>query len=135
MIRITDKLAANADHFVNEAQRLAYVKSRCSGRAAEHIIARCREGAVEPYQTVKDLTNHLALIYLNVNRSREAKQKFRSLYIKKNQKFQDFLSEFTYLAQESNFSKEEWKDELYHRLYSKLQIIMVDQANDTEVGF
>jgi hypothetical protein len=43
-----------------------------------------------------------------------AKEKFQHLYIKTTNKFQDFLSEFLYLAQESRLAKLEWKEELYY---------------------
>ena len=38
VLLITDKLSANADHYPTAALRLAYVKSRCGGRAAQHLI-------------------------------------------------------------------------------------------------
>ena len=63
LIRINDKLTANANHFHSKAQKLAYMKSRCTGKAAKYILARCRPGAANPYNTIKDLTDHLTLIY------------------------------------------------------------------------
>jgi hypothetical protein len=135
LLRVEDKLAANADHYPTPAMRLAYVKSRCGGRAAEHLVARSRSDAVNKYQDVTDVLEHLKTIFLDVNRVIAAKEKFRRLYMKPTDKFQDFLSEFSYLAQESGLAEPEWKEELYHRIHADMQRLVIRESNDLTLDF
>lgn len=53
-----------------------------------------------------DGIEHLASIYLNPNRILEAKNNFRTLFMR-TMKFQEFHSEFSYLAQESGLASTE----------------------------
>jgi hypothetical protein len=135
LLRIKDKLAANEDHYPTAALRLAYVKSRCGGRAAEHLITRSRDEAPNKYTDAIDILDHLKTIYQDVNRVILAKGRFRSLYMKPADKFQDFLSEFSYLAQESGLSEPEWKEELYHRINADLQRSVMRESTDEGYGF
>ena len=50
----TDKLAAS-DHYPTAALRLAYVKSRCGGRAAEHLNVRSRPDNPNRYMDAADV--------------------------------------------------------------------------------
>jgi hypothetical protein len=135
LLRIKDKLAANEDHYPTAALLLAYVKSRCGGRAAEHLITRSRDEALNKYTDAIDVLDHLKAIYQDVNRAIQAKAKFRRLYMKTADKFQDFLSEFSYLAQESGLSEPEWKEELYHRINADLQRSVTRESTDEGYGF
>jgi hypothetical protein len=135
LLRMEDKLAANADHYATPAMRLAYVKSRCGGRAAEHIVARSRSDAANLYRDSIDIFEHLKTIFQDVNRVLNAKGKFRRLFMKNNDKFQDFLSDFSYLAQESGLADSEWKEELYYKLTAEMQRLVIRESNDANVGF
>jgi hypothetical protein len=135
LLRIKDKLAANEDHYPTAALRLAYVKSRCGGRAAEHLITQSRDEALNKYTDAIDVLDHLKIIYQDVNRVIQAKIKFRSLYMKPADKFQEFLSEFSYLAQESGLSLPEWKEELYHRINVEMQRAVMKESNDEGCEF
>jgi hypothetical protein len=53
LLRMQDKVFANADHCSTPTLRLAYVRSRCGGRAAEHLLARSRSNSVNPYHDAK----------------------------------------------------------------------------------
>lgn len=135
LLRIQDKLAANADHYPTPAMRLAYVKSRCGGKAAEHLVARSRSNSVNKYNDSMDVLEHLKTIFLDVNRVITAKGKFRRLYMKPCDKFQEFLSEFSYLAQESGLAESEWKEELYHRIHVDMQRLVIRESNDDALDF
>jgi hypothetical protein len=135
LLRMEDKLSANADHYPTSALRLAYVKSRCGGRASDHIISRSRSDAINKYQDSADIFEHLKTVFLDVNRVLNAKGKYRRLYMKTFDKFQDFLSEFSYLAQESNLAKSEWKEELYYKLHSSIQRLVIKESNDPTIDF
>ena len=58
-----DKLAANADYYPNPAMRLAYVKSRYGGRAAEYIVARSRLDSINLYRDSVDVFEYLKIIF------------------------------------------------------------------------
>jgi hypothetical protein len=77
----------------------------------------------------------LKIIYQDVNRVILAKEKFQRLYIKTTNKFQDFLSEFSYLAQESGLAKPEWKEELYYCINVELQHSVMRESTDRGYRF
>jgi hypothetical protein len=45
------KLLLNEDHYPTAAHQLAYVSSRCEGKALRHISPRMQEDATATYQT------------------------------------------------------------------------------------
>ena len=132
---IQDKLAANADHYPTPTMRLAYIKSRCGGRAAEHLMTRSRDEAPNKYKDATDVIDHLKTIYQDVNRVITAKAKFRQLYMKPSDRFQEFLSDFSYYAQESSLAESEWKEELYQRISTNMQRQLMRESNDTGLDF
>ncbi|ODM21263.1 hypothetical protein SI65_04316 [Aspergillus cristatus] len=115
LLLMTQKLAANADHFDTSQLRIAYVASRCEDKARKHITPRMRDDAMNPYTDSKDMLDHLKTIYDDPNRVTTAKHQFRQLYMKNGDKFHDFLSEFLYLAAEAGVAEDDWKEELYHK--------------------
>lgn len=135
VLRINDKLAANADHFPTSALRLAYVKSRCGGRAAQHLIARSRADSPNPYRDSPDILSHLRGIFEDVNGSLIARNKFRALSLRSNTPFHEFLSDFTYLAQEGRVNETEWKTELYEKLGPELQRAVIREYLDIAVNY
>lgn len=128
LLLISQKLTANADHFDTPQLRMAYVASRCDGKARKHITPRLRQDAMNPYTDSKDMINHLKTIYDDPNRVTTAKHQFRQLYMKANDKFHDFLSEFLYLAAEAGVAEDTWKDELYIKLTTKLQELCIAES-------
>ena len=84
-----------------------------------------RDDVMNPYTDSKDMLNHLRTIYDDLNRVTTAKHQFRQLYMKTSDKFHDFLSEFLYLAAEAGVAEDDWKDELYNKLTTKLQELCI----------
>ena len=125
---MTQKLAANADHFDTAQLRIAYVASRCEGKARKHITSRMRDDALNPYTDSNDMLGHLKTIYSDPNCITTAKHQFRQLYMKNGDKFHDFLSEFLYLAAEASVAEDDWKEELYHKLTTKLQELCISDS-------
>ena len=125
LLLISQKLAANADHFDTPQLRMAYIASRCEGKARKHITPRMRDDVLNPYSDSKDMLDHLKMIYNDPNRVTTAKLQFRQLYMKTNDKFHDFLSEFLYLAAEAGVAEDNWKDELYTKLTTRLQELCI----------
>ena len=116
LLLISQKLSANNNHFDTPALRIAYVASRCEGKARRHITPRLRSDTVHPYTDSTDMLKHLETIYSDPNRVDTAKNQFRQLYIKTSDHFDDFFSEFMYLAAEAGVHEDDLKHELYHRI-------------------
>lgn len=87
-----------------------------------------RDDAMNSYIDSKDVLDHLKTIYDDPNRVTTAKHQFRQLYMKTSDKFHDFLSEFLYLAAEAGVSEDDWKDELYTKLTTKLQELCISSS-------
>jgi hypothetical protein len=134
-LRVRDKLSANADHYENASQRLAAVKGWAGGEAAKQLLHRSRPGAANPYKDAEDVIQHLKDIYDDANKVQKAEVAFRKLRMKPSDPFQKFLSDFTYLAQESEQPDKTWKKELYRRLPDQLQKQVMLLASDEGVTF
>lgn len=48
--------------------------------------------------------------------------------MKSSDKFYDFLSEFLYLAAKVGIAEDDWKEELYHKITTELQKLMLPEA-------
>ena len=135
LLRMEDKLTGNADRYPTPELRLIYVKSRCGGRAAEHIISRSRSKAMNKYRDAADIFDHLKILFPDANRVANAKAKYRRLFMKASDKFEEFLSEFSYFAQESELAESEWKEELYYKLHPDIQRLVIKESNDSLLDF
>lgn len=128
LLLMNQKLSAKDDHFNSSQLRMAYVASRCEGKARKHIAPRMREDTPNPYTDSKDMLEHLKSIYSDPNRVTTAKHEFRQLYMKTSDKFHDFHSEFLCLAAEAGVAEEDWKDELYYKLTTELQKMCISDS-------
>ena len=81
------------------------------------------------------MIEHLKTIYKDPNQITTAKNQFWQLYIKSNDYFHNFLSEFLYLAAETSISDDDLKDELYYHLTTKLQELTIAEINSTDSTF
>ena len=132
LLAMEDKLSVNNDHYPTGATQIAYVRSRTGGKAAEHVISRSQ--GQNAYRSAKEIFEHLKTIYQDVNKAQNAKLKLRKLCQGKT-KFQDFLSDFNYLASEAGLADTEWKEELYQKLSTNLQRLLISASNDDTIGF
>ena len=78
-IDVQGKLRALAHQYNTPESRILYVKSMCEGEAADHLMARMRDDAVDPYFDANDMFEHLDTVYLDANREINAKSDFRQL--------------------------------------------------------
>ena len=53
--KMRSKLEANADHFLTETLRKAYVENRIGGDANKHIAPRLRKDSRNPFHTAEDI--------------------------------------------------------------------------------
>jgi len=133
--RIRNKLKANADHYNTEVLRISYVENRTGGKAAKHLRPRLRVNAVNPYITAEEMLKHLESIFQDPNREANSKREFRKLNMGATDKFQDFLTDFLYLAGEAKIPATMYKDELYQRMTWKLQEMTIRDMMDSDIGF
>ena len=135
LLLMTQKLDANHDHYNSPQLCHAYMASWCDGKAWKHITPHLWSEAINPYHDSDDMIEHLKTIYEDPNQITTAKNQFQQLYMKSNDRFHDFLSEFLYLAAEASISDDDLKDELYHHLTTKLQELTIAEINSTDGTF
>ena len=123
LTRITGKLAGNADHFTNEALKLAYVVNRLAGDAAKHTAPRLREGSPLLYQTAAELLDHLREIYIDPAKQDKVREAFKNLYMKALS-FYTFYTWFLYLSGEAQIPC----SDLVRELHDKLSFELRDKA-------
>jgi hypothetical protein len=133
-IDVQGKLRALAHQYNTPESRILYVKSMCEGEAADHLMARMRDDAVDPYLDADDMFEHLDTVYLDANREINAKTEFRQL-TQKTMRFQTFLSKFNLLALDAKKARSEWKEELYHKLNPEMKRAMIREANDPDCQY
>jgi hypothetical protein len=54
-----NKLKVNADHFVDEEAKIAYIQLRTDGEASEHIQPHLKDDAADPYTTYAKVLSYL----------------------------------------------------------------------------
>lgn len=134
-LQMQNKLKANADHFSTPDLRMAYVASRCTGRAAKHITPRMRDGSTMPYEDSIDMMKHLDEIFGDPNRLVNARRGYRELVMRNGTDFNTFLSDFLHLADEAGVPKESRKEDFYQKLSWDLQDVVIAEADDATIDF
>jgi Zinc knuckle len=120
-IQVAGKLEVNRDHYPSTHAQMLYVFGRTSGDAQKHLQARYRPGSINRFQDACDMIEHLASIYTNPNRERDAKHQYNSLRMKSSETFLEFQTKFLHLAGEGNIAEANIRDDLYDKLTAKLQ--------------
>lgn len=126
------KLLLNEDHYPTAAHQLAYVSSRCEGKAQRHINPRMQDDAIAQYKTVQDVFDHLEGVFHDPNQKQVARDEYLALKMEPKQDFTDFLAEFTYFAEESEQPEGLRKRDLYRKLPLLLQNqVMIDAGDES----
>ena len=108
------KLTANADHYMTETLRMAYIDSRVDGEAYKHLAAKSRIGARKLFAMAEEIFEVLQKAYENVNQKHTAMNKFRDLKMTKD--FNSFWAEFQVLASELDHNEATLISELKFKL-------------------
>ena len=140
--QMKSKLRINADWFDQEdpseaeLARVAYIKTRIDGKAAEHLFpwieAQEAAGNEIYVETVLQCLKNVFEDPDRKNKARKALQKFRMPYLGD---FNDFQSEFVRLANSAETPVYQWKHEIHDKLYDSLQIPMEIYVTDEDVSF
>jgi hypothetical protein len=94
-----------------------------------HIFLCLYEDALDPYNTMQDLFDHLKLVYKDPNWLFTAKNKFKKLYMKPMQSFHEFHTKFLQLANKAKIVPMELKYELNNKLLFSLQKAVISHFN------
>jgi hypothetical protein len=120
-IQMNGKLTTNADHYADEKARMHYVFSRTGGDAQGHLKPQFGPDTVKPFQTADSMIKHLASIYEDPFRVRNARRDYRKLMMRSTETFTDFYTRFLHLAGEGQIPDEDLRPDLYDKLTLELQ--------------
>ncbi|KAJ5563183.1 hypothetical protein N7535_008347 [Penicillium sp. DV-2018c] len=111
---VENKLMLNADHYPSERHRMAYVSTRCAGKAQAQLQPRLDPTASNRYKTAVEMLDHLQIIFKDPMERQIAK-------------------EFARLALESKTDEELQKGDLFEKLVPDLQTLTLSDAFNDRV--
>jgi len=114
--QMEDKLRINADRYPTDDAQKAYVYSRTGGHAQKHLQPRYSGEVSPPFSTAKEMIQYLASIYRDPNRVENARREYRKLYMKGNQAFNDFYTQFLHLAGEGRIPADSLREDLWDKI-------------------
>jgi hypothetical protein len=119
--QVKNKLRANADHYPTEDDRMFFVFNRTVGDAQTHLSPRYDEDSALRYTSANEMIQHLATIYVNPNKTRDARYAYNRLMMKNNQTFAEFQTTFLQLAGAGQVPTENLQTDLFDKLTIPLQ--------------
>jgi DNA-binding protein H-NS len=134
-IQIRAKLRANADHYPSEEDKMEYLFSRTLGDAQKHLLPRFDEDSPTRFTSVKEMLSHLASIYVNPNKVRDAQFEYHRLRMETGQTFSAFQTTFLHLAGEGQIPKESLRLDLFDKLpayYQRMLLPVLDDLKEYE---
>jgi hypothetical protein len=120
-LQLRGKLRVNADHFLSDEARMAYVYGRTGGDAQKHLNPRYDEGSADPFLSDSEMIDHLAAIYEDPYRVQNARLEYRSLMMKPSEGFAEFHTRFLHLAGEAQIPTPDLRPDLFDKLTMELQ--------------
>jgi hypothetical protein len=116
-----DALRANADHFLTDEDKMFYVFGRTTRDVQKHLLSRFDEDSPTRFTTVAEMIQHLASIYVNPNKVRDARYSYSKLVMRTGQPFAEFQTTFLHLAGEGQVPADSLRLDLYDKLTTPLQ--------------
>ena len=129
VLHVHDKLQMNQDHFKTDAAKTAYVFTRLSGDAMDHINSY-RAGDPNYFKTSDSVLNALREIYDDPNRRENARISFRELRQDTKTPFPQFFSEFIRLAQYLQFPEIVLIEDLKEKVLPRMQKVLSESSED-----
>ncbi|SLM34530.1 retrotransposon nucleocapsid protein [Lasallia pustulata] len=129
VLHVHDKLQMNQDHFKTDAAKTAYVFTRLSGDAMDHINSYCA-GDPNYFKTSDSVLNALREIYDNCNRRENARISFRELRQDTKTPFPQFFSEFIQLARYLQFPEIVLIEDLKEKVLRRMQKVLSESSED-----
>jgi hypothetical protein len=120
-IQVRGKLRVNDDHFPSEEAKMLYLFGRTTGDAQRHLQAKFEDDSPTRFISVGEMLQHLAAIYVNPNKVRDARYDYNRLMMKPGQSFAEFQTQFLHLAGEGQVPLENYRLDLYDKLTIRIQ--------------
>ncbi len=130
LIQVKNKLHGDDYMYPTESRKIIYVTGLLRSPAYDLISPRLDLSNPRAYTTVNELYEHMGELWSNPNKQRDARAAFRKLTMDKTDNFQAFYAEFTRLVAEGHVAALDLKDELYTKLWWKLQEAVAVYYND-----
>jgi hypothetical protein len=80
----------NADYYEDEEAKMLYLFNRTTRDAQKHLRPRYDDESLVRFTSAQEMIQHLAAIYVNLNRVRDAKYDYNRLTIRTSQTFIEF---------------------------------------------
>ncbi|OJD25326.1 hypothetical protein ACJ73_03309 [Blastomyces percursus] len=119
--RMKSKFMVNADHYPDEASKIAYIENRTDGAAARHLAPRMRDDHPEKFASADEMIAYLKGIYEDPNKPENAKNDYRRLVMRNRDEYHSFVTKFLHLAGEAQIPKDDYKGDFVHKLSYDLQ--------------
>jgi Zinc knuckle len=129
-IQMQAKLRANADHYPTEEDKMEYLFSRTLGDAQKHLLPRFDEDSPIRFVSFREMLQHLASIYINPNKVRDAQYEYRYLRMGTGQTFATFQTRFLHLAGEGQIPQSSYRLDLFDKLPVYLQRMLLPVLDD-----
>ncbi len=120
IIKISDKLDVNANHYSIKKLRIIYVTFRLDDDADEQIYAKRCIDAFSFYLSLTKLLKHLNEIYDDQNRNRKCRRKYNALK-QSNKSFSFFYFEFTKIFNFLDYDDRTLMNDLQNKINNHLQ--------------
>jgi len=130
LIQVKNKLTTDSRMYPTESRKIIYVTGLLRSPAYDLISPRLDQDNPTAYTTIDELYEHMAELWSNPNKQKDARAAFRKLVMDKGVKFQDFYAEFSRLVAEGRIATQDLKDELNTKLWWKLQEAVTVYYND-----
>lgn len=131
-IQMQAKLRANADHYPMEEDKMEYLFSRTLGDAQKHLLPRFDEDSPIRFVSFREMLRHLASIYVNPNKVRDAQYEYRQLRMETGQTFATFQTKFLHLAGEGQIPQPSYRLDLFDKLPTHLQRMLLPVLDDLD---
>ena len=121
LIQVNNKLSSDEHMYPTESRKIIYVTGLLRSPAYDLISPRLDPSNPQTYTTIGQLYDHMGELQANPNKQKDARAAFHKLTMDKTETFQVFYTEFTRLIAEGHIAAQDLKDELYTKLWQKLQ--------------
>src|SRR5436190_9438108 len=96
-LQVQGKFWVNANHFADEEAKMLYLFNCTTGDAQKHLCPCFDDDSPACFADAQEMIQHLAAIYVNPNRVRDAKYDYNCLIMKAGQTFTEFQTQFLHL--------------------------------------
>jgi len=95
---------------------MLYLFSQTTRDAQKHLQAKFKDELPIWFTSVNKILQHLAAIYINPNKVRDARYDYNRLIINPNQSFTKFQTQFLHLAGKGQVPLKNYQLDLYNKL-------------------